>query len=136
MLRGEVVRVIVTNKTKDGRLYDEDQTVTPVRDQTGAVTHFVSTGRDITQHQRTQEALKRLNQQLEDEAARIAGVLHDEAGQFLTAAHLLLADVSREVNQPVRERLKEVRRTLDQVEGSCGLWRRNSSPRRRGPRTE
>jgi PAS domain S-box-containing protein len=116
ILRGEVLRVIVTNKTKDGRLYDEDQTITPVRDQTGAVTHFVSTGRDITQRRRTQEALRRLNQQLEDEAERIAGALHDEAGQFLTSAHLLLADISREVDQPTRDRLKEVRRTLDQVE--------------------
>jgi PAS domain S-box-containing protein len=116
ILRGEVMRIIVTNKTKDGRLYDEDQTITPVRDHAGAVTHFVSTGRDITQRRRTQEALRRLNQQLEDESARIAGVLHDEAGQFLTAAHLQLADVARDVDQSTRERLKEVRRTLDQVE--------------------
>ena len=116
ILQGEVLRVIVTNKRKDGRLYDEDQTITPVRDQSGAITHFVSTGRDITQRRRTQDALRRLNQQLEDEAARIAGVLHDEAGQFLTSAHLLLADVVRDVDPAVGDRLKDVRRSLDQVE--------------------
>lgn len=116
ILQGEVIRVIVTNRRKDGRLYDEDQTITPVRDQSGAITHFVSTGRDITQRRRTQDALRRLNQQLEDEAARIAGVLHDEAGQFLTSAHLLLADVVRDVDPAVGDRLKDVRRSLDQVE--------------------
>jgi PAS domain S-box-containing protein len=116
ILRGESMRIVVTNRTKDGRLYDEDQTITPLRDGAGAITHFVSTGRDITQRRRTQEALRRMNQQLEDEAARIAGVLHDEAGQFLTSAHLLLADVSRDVDPAVRDRLKEVRGALDQVE--------------------
>jgi PAS domain S-box-containing protein len=116
ILRGEVFRVIVTNRTKDGRLYDEDQTITPVRNHSGVITHFVSTGRDITQRRRTQEALRRLNQQLENEAARIAGVLHDEAGQFLTSAHLLLADIATELEPSVRDRLKDVRRTLDQVE--------------------
>lgn len=116
ILRGEVFRVIVTNKTKDGRLYDEDQTITPVRDDSGVISHFVSTGRDITQRRRTQEALRRLNEQFESEATRIAGVLHDEAGQFLTSAHLLLADIARDVDPAVRDRLKEVRTTLDQVE--------------------
>jgi PAS domain S-box-containing protein len=116
ILQGHVYHVIVTNKTKDGRLYDEDQTITPVRDRTGAIAHFVSTGRDITQRRRTQEALRRLNQQLEQEAARIAGVLHDEAGQFLTSAHLLLAEIARDVDAGCQERLREVRRVLDQVE--------------------
>jgi signal transduction histidine kinase len=116
ILQGHVYHVIVTNKTKDGRLYDEDQTITPVRDQTGAIAHFVSTGRDITQRRRTQEALRRLNQQLEHEAARIAGVLHDEAGQFLTSAHLLLAEIGRDLDADCQERLKGVRRVLDQVE--------------------
>src|SRR5262245_7028844 len=116
ILRGESIRIVVTNKTKDGRLYDEDQTITPLRDRTAAITHFVSTGRDITQRRRTQDALRRMNQQLEDEAARIAGVLHDEAGQFLTSAHLLLADIARDVDPCVRDRLKDVRSALDQVE--------------------
>jgi PAS domain S-box-containing protein len=116
ILRGEVVRIVVTNKAKSGRLYDEDQTITPVRDDTGAITHFVSTGRDITRRRRTQEALRRMNQQLENEAARIAGVLHDEAGQFLTSAHLLLADIARDVDAPIADRLRDVRHTLDQIE--------------------
>jgi PAS domain S-box-containing protein len=116
ILRGEVFRVIVTNKTKDGRLYDEDQTITPVRNENGVITHFVSTGRDITQRRRTQDALRRLNQQLEHEAARIAGVLHDEAGQFLTSAHLVLADIATQLEPSIRDRVRDVRRTLDQVE--------------------
>jgi two-component system sensor histidine kinase NreB len=116
ILAGRTFRSTMTNRRRDGTLYDEDQTITPIRDESGTVTHFVSTGRDITQRNRMQEALRRLNHQLEREATRIAGALHDEAGQFLTSAHITLADVARDAESPVRERLNEVRRHLDQVE--------------------
>jgi PAS domain S-box-containing protein len=116
ILSGRTHRFIVTNKSKDGRLYDEDQTITPIKDEQGNVTHFVCTGRDITSRKRAQEALRRLNSQLEQEAGRIAGVLHDEAGQILSSVHITLADIAREVSPEVRARLLEVRRRLDGVE--------------------
>ncbi len=116
ILSGRPSRVIVTNKRKDGTLYDEDQTITPIRDATGTITHFVSTGRDITGMRRTQEALRRLNHQFENEATRIAGVLHDEAGQFLTAAHLQLAELGRLVPEPFVTKVQDVRRTLTVIE--------------------
>jgi len=116
ILAGRSFRCSVTNRRRDGTLYDEDQMITPIRDGGGTITHFVSTGRDVTQRNRTQEALRRLNHQLECEATRIAGTLHDEAGQFLTAAYLTLADVVRDVDPAARERLNEVRRHLDLVE--------------------
>jgi PAS domain S-box-containing protein len=116
LLSGHVFRAVFANKTKDGRLYYEDQTISPIRDGQNNITHFVSTGRDITQRKRTEEALRRLNDQLERETTRIASVLHDEAGQFMTAAHITLAEVARELPVPLRERLQEARRSLDQVE--------------------
>lgn len=116
IMAGEVFRTVIINKRKDGTLYDEDQTITPIRDERGAITHFVSTGRDITQRRRTQEALRRLNHQLENESTRIAGVLHDEAGQFLTAAHLHLAELAAMLPRDLADKAMQVRRTLDQVE--------------------
>jgi two-component system sensor histidine kinase NreB len=116
IMSGEVFRTVITNKRKDGRLYDEDQTITPIRDEAGVITHFVSTGRDITQRRRTQDAMRRLNSQLENESTRIAGVLHDEAGQFLTAAHLQLAELTEALPRDLAGKAQEVRRTLDQVE--------------------
>lgn len=128
ILSGQVFRAVFTNKRKDGRLYHEDETITPIRDSQGHVTHFVSTGRDITRRKRTEEALRRLNDQLENESARIAGVLHDEAGQFLTSAHITLAEVAREL-PPARERLQEVRRNLDQIEERCRRLSHELHPR-------
>jgi PAS domain S-box-containing protein len=116
LLSGCVYTGVLTNRAKDGHLFEEDQVITPVRDAEGTITHFVACGRDITHRRRTQEALRRLHAQLENEATRIAGVLHDEAGQFLTSAHITLADISRDVPPDIRERLQGVRRQLDQVE--------------------
>jgi len=116
ILAGRAYRTMTVNRRKDGTLYDEDQTITPIRDDAGAITHFISTGRDVTQRRRTQEALRRLNTQFEHEATRIAGILHDEAGQFLTAAHLQLAELAEQVTSDALEKIQDVKKTLNQVE--------------------
>jgi len=76
---------------------------------------FVTPGRDVTHGQGTEAAMRRLNSLLERQSARIAGLLHDEAGQFLAAAHLAIADIARDVPPPVQARLQQVRMHLDEV---------------------
>jgi len=116
LLSGRVFRSVFTNRKKSGEVYFEDQTLTPIKDAGGDVIHFVSTGRDITRRRRMEEALRRLQDRFEQETKRIAWMLHDEAGQLLTAAHITLADTARASSPPLRERLEGVRRDLDQVE--------------------
>jgi PAS domain S-box-containing protein len=116
LLSGLVFRGVFVNRRKDGELYYEEETITPLRNGRGSITHFVAAGRDITQRKRTEEALRRLNERLEKEAERIGNLLHDEAGQFLTAAHIMLAAIARDIAPPLRERMQEVRLHLDQVE--------------------
>jgi len=48
ILAGQVFRGIVINKKKSGELFYEEKTISPLRDETGAITHFVSTAKDIT----------------------------------------------------------------------------------------
>lgn len=129
ILSGRVFRAIVVNKKKDGTLFDEDQTITPMRDGSGAITHFISTGRDITQRKRTERAVRRLNRQLEEETTRIANLLHDEAGQFLTSAHIMLADLDRGLRADSRDQLHLIRRHLDQVEASLRTISHDLHPR-------
>ena len=85
--------------------------------------------RDITRRRRTEEALLRLNAQLEREAERIAHALHDDAGQFLTSAHIALAGVARGLPPAVQERLLEVREHLNQVEEQLRSLSRELRPR-------
>ena len=49
------------NCRKDGSVYVEDQTITPVRDEAGKIAHFVSVKKDITQRKRYEEAIVHLS---------------------------------------------------------------------------
>lgn len=54
---GEVFRGVFTNRRKSGEIYYDDKTITPLRDAAGAITHFVSTGRDVTERVRSDSRL-------------------------------------------------------------------------------
>ncbi|MBI4315514.1 MAG: PAS domain S-box protein, partial [Chloroflexi bacterium] len=46
------------NRRKDGSLYDEEQTITPVRNERGEITHFIAIKVDNSDHKRREEALR------------------------------------------------------------------------------
>lgn len=48
IIAGEVFRGVITNRRKNGTLYHEEKTITPIRNKQGVITHFVSTGRDVS----------------------------------------------------------------------------------------
>lgn len=56
--RGDVFTEVFVNRRKDGSLYYEAKTITPVIDQSGNIVSFISTGKDITEHMETQEQLR------------------------------------------------------------------------------
>jgi diguanylate cyclase (GGDEF)-like protein/PAS domain S-box-containing protein len=55
---GQVFQDIFINRKKNGDLYYEEKTITPLRDRNGNITHFISTGKDITERMRTQKRLQ------------------------------------------------------------------------------
>ncbi len=66
---GRIFHSEVINRRKDGELFYYDQTITPIKDKDGR--HFISTGKDITEHKRFEEALKESEARL-SEAQNIA----------------------------------------------------------------
>jgi diguanylate cyclase (GGDEF)-like protein/PAS domain S-box-containing protein len=58
--RGDVFRELFINRRKDGALYYEEKTITPVRDEHGKLVHFVSTGKDISKRMEAQERLSHM----------------------------------------------------------------------------
>jgi nitrogen fixation negative regulator NifL len=60
ILSGRVWQGRLVNRRKDGTFYTEEQTITPVRDEHGAVTHFVAVKRDVTEQRRAEENLQDL----------------------------------------------------------------------------
>ena len=45
---GQIYQGTIVNRKKDGALYTEEKTIAPLRDEKGEITHFISTGKDIT----------------------------------------------------------------------------------------
>jgi two-component system, cell cycle sensor histidine kinase and response regulator CckA len=73
---GKVFRGILVNRKKNGELYYVEETICPVRDHEGEITHFISNGRDLTERLRLEEQL--LQAQKMDAIGRLAGgVAHD-----------------------------------------------------------
>ena len=55
LLRGNVFQTSDPTRRKDGRLYDVEQTITPIKDARGRVTHIVSVARDVTEKRKVRE---------------------------------------------------------------------------------
>lgn len=58
ILSGKVFREEVINKKKNGELFYEQKTITPLFDKQGNITHFVGTGVDISERKKTEIALQ------------------------------------------------------------------------------
>ena len=71
---------------------------------------------EVASRRRAENALRRLIVALEDQAKHVAGALHAEAGQFLAVAHIMLADIEPQLAPDLRERLRHVQKSLDNVE--------------------
>ena len=59
---GDVFQDVFVNKRKDGSLYYEEKSITPLKNERGVVEHFISTGKDITEQMQTRERLHHLSQ--------------------------------------------------------------------------
>ena len=65
ILLGDVFQSEMANCKKNGELFYEVKTITPLRDTNGTITHFVATGKDITEHKRDEEKLHKAYAELE-----------------------------------------------------------------------
>lgn len=57
---GNCFRAVFRNRRKDGGIYYEEKTITPIRDDSGEISHFVSTAKEVTERINAEERLSRL----------------------------------------------------------------------------
>ena len=95
---GQVWQGEVTNRRKDGSLYEAQLTISPVRNAAGEVENFVAIQRDITEQRRLQE---RLNALLERRAEQVH--TGTEIAQEIAAAPAL-DELLRRVVTLIKER--------------------------------
>jgi two-component system, NarL family, sensor histidine kinase UhpB len=100
--------------TKDGQRLPLEVNTRLIRHD-GETVGVQGIARDITDRKQAEQALRRLNVGLEEEARRIAHALHDQAGQLLASAHLAIAEVARELPPDAREALRRISTPLDQL---------------------
>jgi PAS domain S-box-containing protein len=101
------------NRRKDGTLYEEDATISPVVDGTGRIVNFVAEKRDVTQ-ERLLEAQLRQSQKMESVGRLAGGVAHDFNNNLQTIlgfCELLL--LQRAPGDPEREDILQIQRAAD-----------------------
>jgi|WetSurMetagenome_2_1015567.scaffolds.fasta_scaffold30503_1 phosphoserine phosphatase RsbU/P len=55
IMSGQVFRDTIANRRKNGEIFFAEQTITPMRDSTGSITHFVTVIKDVTELRKLQE---------------------------------------------------------------------------------
>ncbi len=90
LLAGGAFRGAIVNRKKSGDLYWAEQTITPVKDAGGGITHFVSVMKDVTEERkrREQEFYLQLARQVQQRFHRFADPVpgFDVAGSTQAAA--------------------------------------------------
>ena len=60
ILSGQKWRGELVNRRKDGSLYQEEMTITPVKNAAGDITHFIAIKLDITERKLAEEQIRQL----------------------------------------------------------------------------
>ena len=105
---GDVVRSILVNRKKNGGVYYVDESISPIRDGAGRITHFVSNGRDLTDRLHLEAQL--LQAQKMDAIGRLAGGVAHDFNNLLTiiTSYSELALDSVVPGSPTHARLQEI----------------------------
>ena len=76
ILAGNVWRGEMINRRKDGTLYTEEMTVTPLNDERGGISHFIAVKQDVTQRKALEEQFRQAHK-MEAIGQLAGGVAHD-----------------------------------------------------------
>ncbi len=134
ILAGKPFHGEFVNKKKNGELFIEAKTIAPIRDVEGKITHFISTGRDIT-HQKEAEnilALERERLSITLQGLADGVITTDDTGQIVlmnpAAESLTGWDQAAALGQMIGQVFKsaEGEEQLDQI--ICALAAEGSAP--------
>lgn len=100
----------ITNRRKDGKLYVEEQSITPVRNLDGEIAHFVAIKQDVTARRAMEDELRFANERLRNQLTEIQALqaqLREQAIRDpLTGLHnrrFLSESLDREIARAERE---------------------------------
>jgi len=126
----------IWDRRKNGQVYPKWLTISAVKDNVGAITHYIGTHYDITERKNAETAMLNLNRDLsesrqrlrelaaqnevrrEGERKHIAQEVHDELGQVLTALRMDLSLLSMRfgsIDPAVNDKVLDMKRLVDRA---------------------
>jgi two-component system cell cycle sensor histidine kinase/response regulator CckA len=108
VLSGKVFHGTVLNRKKNGETLVIEKAITPMRNSGGQITHFISTGRDITDQRKLESQLQQ-SQKMDAIGMLAGGVAHDFNNLLLVisaCAELVLDSLGAE--DPSRKKMDEI----------------------------
>jgi len=122
LLAGHVWCGEIINRRKDGALYTESMTATPVRNEAGLITHFIAIKQDITARKQAEEELRQSQGRLRDILEHSTNVFYSH-----TAEHQLtyLSPQTRELlgYEPEEALVRWTELTTDHAVNAVGYRR-------------
>ena len=97
ILAGRIWHGELVNKRKDGSLYSEEMTITPVKDAQGSITHFIAVKQDVTPRKQAEDALResqtRLARELENTVQQRTASLREAIAELEGFSYSLVHDL-------------------------------------------
>jgi PAS domain S-box-containing protein len=114
---GQVWSGHLINKRKDGTLYQEEATISPVRDTTGKIINYVAVKRDVTREVALEEQYR--HAQKMESIGRLAGGIAHDFNNLLTVidgySKMILAELR--TGDPLRDQLEEIEKAGERAAG-------------------
>jgi len=109
VLSGKVFRGLMPGRKKTGESFIVEKTLSPLRDNDGRITHFISNDRDITERRRLEAQLQQAQKM--DAIGRLAGgVAHDFNNLLMViSAYAELMQDSLPAEHPLQRHVEEIR---------------------------
>ena len=85
ILTGRVWQGELINRRKDGTLYNEEMTITPIQGSNGEISHFIAVKQDITKRKQRKEQLHQARKM--EAIGQLAGGIAHDFNNLLTVIH-------------------------------------------------